>query len=117
MTTARPLTSRTVAVVVTVSPIRTGVLKTMLADRKIEPSPGSLVPEQRRDIADGQRAVRHPPPEHGLAGILFVEMDRIHVAGRLAEHLDVMFGDGALDLRRHARLEFIEIDAGHGFTI
>ena len=61
--------------------------------------------------------MRHPPPKHGLAGIFLVEMDWIHVAGGLAEHLDVMFGDGALNLRRHARLEFIEIDAGHGFTI
>ena len=32
--------------------------------------------------------------EHGLAGIGFVEMDRVHVAGDFAELLDVALGDG-----------------------
>ena len=40
--------------------------------------------------------MRHPAPEHGLAGIGLVEMHRIHVAGGLAEQLDVALGDGVV---------------------
>ena len=54
--------------------------------------------------------------EDGLAGIGFVEMHRIHVAGHLAEQLDValahLFGE-AVGL---ARFQFVEIDC-HSLTI
>ena len=43
-TASRPPTSRTVTVVMTSSPIRTGDLNTMEAETKIVPSPGSWVP-------------------------------------------------------------------------
>ena len=37
--------------------------------------------------------MRHPAAEYGLAGKLLVEMHWVHVAGGLAEQLDVPFGD------------------------
>ena len=38
--------------------------------------------------------MRDAAPEDGLAGIILVEMHRVHVAGGLAEQLDVALGDG-----------------------
>ena len=58
-----------------------------------------------------ERAMRHPAPEHGLARKLLVEMHRIHVAGGLAEQLDVALGDGVFRAGGHARLQFVEINA------
>ena len=51
--------------------------------------------QQGRDIADGQRAMRHPAAEHGLARILLVEMHRVHVARGFAEQLHVALRHGA----------------------
>ena len=93
----------TVQVVTTVSPIRTGALNIDAGGHEDRARARQLRAHHRRDEADGQHAMRDPAAEYGLAGIVLVEMHRIHVAGGFAEQLDVALGDGVVDAGRLAR--------------
>ena len=69
--------------------------------------------QQGRNEPDAEGAMRHPAPEHRPAREFLIEMHRIHVAGGLAEQLDVALGDGMFRRGGHAGLQLIEINAGH----
>ena len=71
----------------------------------------------RRDEPHGERAMRDPAAEYGLAGKVLVEMDRVHVPGGFAEQLDVPFANGIVRCGRHAGFELVKINRRHRLTI
>ena len=103
------LTSRTVQVVTTVSPIRTGALKARGRAHEDGAGARQLRAQHRRDEAEDRHAMGDAAAEHGLARKVLVEMHRIHVAGDFAEQLDVALGHGLVEAVAHAGLQVVDV--------
>ena len=69
--------------------------------------------DHRRDETDRKHAMRNPAAKQRAAGILFVEMNGVVVAGGVPEHLKIPFGDGFLHGGGLTDLQVFVIDAYH----
>jgi hypothetical protein len=70
--------------------------------------PGQLGAQHRGDQPRHEHAVRDPLPEHRLARIFGIEMNRVHVPGDAGVIHDVGFGNRPAERRVSTNLDLIE---------